>query len=132
MLFVHCAAHSLNLAVSSSSNFKPTYSELFKPNLIVLFFFQYIKRNDVLEVCIKNSDTDVKEKTLKRLCFTSYVQKYDAVHDFVELFELFESVMEALVIISHWKDSSGSATDDSLYIKTIDSEFITVHMYFKL
>jgi len=32
--------------------------------------------------------------------------------------------MEALDIISPWKDSSGSATDGSLYIKAIDSEFI--------
>jgi hypothetical protein len=40
-------------------------------------------------------------KTLKRLCATRWVQRYDAVHDFVELFEF---VLEALETISEWND----------------------------
>jgi len=63
----------------------------------------------------------MKVKTLKRFCATRWVQKYDAVHDFVELFEF---VLEALETISEWNDSSGSTTDANLLLKAMDSEFI--------
>jgi len=71
--------------------------------------------------CIENSETDVKVKTLKRLCATRWVQRYDAVHDFVELFEF---VLEALETISDWNDSSGSTTDANVPIKAMDYGFI--------
>jgi hypothetical protein len=35
---------------------------------------------------IENSNEDPKVKTLKRLCATRWVQHYDAVTDFIELF----------------------------------------------
>ncbi|XP_060868621.1 zinc finger MYM-type protein 1-like [Metopolophium dirhodum] len=90
-LYIHCAAHSLNFAVSTASNIKPIRNCLgIIENLYV--FFNTPKCNNVLLSCIENSETDVKVKTLKRLCATRWVQRYDAVHDFVELFEF---VLEA-------------------------------------
>lgn len=67
------------------------------------------------------SETDVKVKTLKRLCATRWIQRYDAVHDFIELFEF---VLEALETILDWSDSSGSTTDSNLLLKAMDSELI--------
>ncbi|KAF0706982.1 52 kDa repressor of the inhibitor of the protein kinase-like isoform X1, partial [Aphis craccivora] len=119
-LYIHCAAHSLNLAVSTASNIKPIRNCLGIIEKLYVFF-NTPKRNNVLLSCIENSDTDMKVKTLKRLCATRWVQRYDAVHDFVELFEF---VLEALETISEWNDSSGSTTDANLLLKAMDSEFI--------
>lgn len=124
-LYIHCAAHSLNLAVSTASNIKPIRNCLGIIEKLYVFF-NTPKRNNVLLSCIGNSDTDIKVKTLKRLCATRWVQRYDAVHDFVELFEF---IIEALETISEWNDSSGSTTDANLLLKAIDSEFIvSVHV----
>lgn len=68
---------------------------------------------------IENSNVDQKIKTLKRLFATRWVQRYDAIHDFIELFKF---VVEALEWISDWKDSS--ATDASIILKSMDSEFL--------
>jgi len=38
--------------------------------------------------------------------------------------ELFDFVLEALELISDWKDSSGTAIEANMLIKSIDSEFI--------
>lgn len=73
--------------------------------------------------CIENSNTDIKIKSLKRLCATKWLQRYDAVHDFVELFEKI-FILEALELISDWNDSSGTAIEANMLIKSIDSEFI--------
>lgn len=124
-LYIHCAAHSLNLDVSTASNIKPIRNCLGIIEKLYVFF-NTPKRNNVLLSCIENSDTDIKLKTLKRLCATRWVQRYDVVHDFVELFEF---VLEALETISEWNDSSGSTTDANLLLKAMDSEFIvSVHV----
>lgn len=47
------------------------------------------------------------------------MQRYDAVNDFVELFPC---VASALEIITEWNDSS--ATDATILLKAIDSEFL--------
>lgn len=117
-LYVHCAAHSLNLAVSTASNIKPVRNCLGIIEKLYVFF-NTPKRNTVLLSAIENGNTDQKVKTLKRLCATRWVQRYDSINDFVELFEF---VVNALECISNWNDSS--ATDATLLLKSIDSEFI--------
>lgn len=69
--------------------------------------------------CIENANETPKAKTLKRLCATRWVQRYDAVNDFAELFPY---LIDALDNISIWHDTSG--IDASLLSKSIDSEFI--------
>lgn len=68
---------------------------------------------------IENIDVNQKIKTLKMLCATRWVQRYDAVHDFIELFKC---VVEALEFMLDWKDSS--AIDASLLLKSMDYEFL--------
>lgn len=115
-IYVHCAAHSLNLAVSNASNIKPIRNCL---GLIekMYDFFNKPKRNHILLSCIEKSNEDPNAKSLKRLCATRWIQRYDAVTDFVELFPY---VTEALDIISNWNE----VTDASTLFKSIDSEFI--------
>jgi hypothetical protein len=38
--------------------------------------------------------------------------------------ELFDFVLEALELISDWKDSSGTAIEANMLIKSIDSELL--------
>ncbi|XP_060845783.1 52 kDa repressor of the inhibitor of the protein kinase-like [Rhopalosiphum padi] len=65
------------------------------------------------------SNEDPKVKTLKRLCATRWVQRYDAVTDFIELFVF---VVESLENISNWNDST--STEANILLKAIDSEFL--------
>lgn len=99
-LYVHCAAHSLNLAVSTASGIKPIRNCL---GIIekAYTFFNTPKRNSVLLHVIENSDNEPSTKQLKRLCATRWIQRYDSVKDFSELFPF---VLSALEIISDWKD----------------------------
>ncbi|XP_029348431.1 52 kDa repressor of the inhibitor of the protein kinase-like [Acyrthosiphon pisum] len=117
-IYVHCAAHTLNLAVSKASNIQPIRNCL---SIIekLYDFFNTPKRNNVLLNCIKNANETPNAKTLKRLCATRWIQRYDAVNDFAELFPF---VMDALDNISISHDLSG--TDASILSKSIDSEFI--------
>lgn len=103
-IYVHCAAHTLNLAVSKASNIQPIKNCL---SIIEKLnnFFNTPKRNDVLLNCIKNANETPNAKTLKRLCATRWIQRYDAVNDFAELFQY---VMDALDNISISHVSSGT------------------------
>jgi len=117
-LYVHCVAHSLNLAVSKASNILPIRNCLGVVEKIYCFF-NSPKRQNVLLNTIEESDLDPKVKSLKRLCATRWVQRYEAVNDFIELFKF---VVVSLETISSWKDTS--ATDATILIKALDSEFL--------
>lgn len=101
-LYVHCAAHSLNLAVSIASNIKAIRNCL---GVVEKLYncFNTSKRNHMLLSSIENSNVGQKIKTLKRLCVTRWLQRYEAIHDFIEFIEF---VMDTLELISDWKDSS--------------------------
>lgn len=117
-IYVHCAAHSLNLAISTASEIQSIRNCL---GIIEKFyvFFNTPKRNTVLLNCIEKSDEEPKVKTLKRLCATRWVQRYDAVSDFIKLFSY---VVDSLDVIKDWNDTT--ATDASLLLKSIDTEFL--------
>ncbi|XP_050065451.1 zinc finger MYM-type protein 1-like [Aphis gossypii] len=125
-IYVHCAAHSLNLAGSTASGIQPIRNCL---GIIKKYyvFFNTTKRQNVLLTNIENSDKDPKVKTLKRLCATRWVQRYDAVTDFIELFEF---AVESLENISNWNDST--ATEPNILLKAIDSEFLISLQVIKL
>lgn len=82
-------------------------------------FFNFPKRNNELLKVIDNGDWEPKVKTLKRLCVTRWVQRYDAINDFTELFPC---VVTALDNISDWEHSS--TTDANILLKAMDSEFL--------
>ncbi|XP_025205791.1 zinc finger MYM-type protein 1-like isoform X5 [Melanaphis sacchari] len=119
-LYVHCSAHSLNLAVSSSSNIRPIRNCLGIVEKLHVFF-NTPKRNNVLQNEIEKADHTPNVTTLKRLCATRWMQRYDALNDFCELYPY---VVKSLsYIASEWKDTS--ATDACMLLKNIqDSEFM--------
>lgn len=104
-IYVHCAAHSLNLTISTASEIQSIRNCL---GIIEKFyvFFNTPKRNTVLLNYIEKSDEQPKVKTLIRLCATRWVQRYDAVSDFIQLFSY---VVDSLDVIKDWNDTT--ATD---------------------
>ncbi|VVC45409.1 Hypothetical protein CINCED_3A010784 [Cinara cedri] len=114
-LYVHCSAHSLNLAVSSLSNIR-----LIKNCLGIIeklqVFFNTPKRNNVLQNEVEKTDHSPNITTLKY-----FMQRYDALNDFCKLYPY---VIKSLgYITSEWKYTS--ATDANMLLKSIqDFEFI--------
>lgn len=104
-VYVHCSAHSLNLAVSTASGIRPIRNCL---GIIekAYQFFNTPKRNSILLHEIENSDHEPSVKQLKRLCATRWVQRYDAVNDFSELYPF---VLKALDTICDWKDPADAS-----------------------
>jgi len=115
-VYVHCAAHSLNLAVSTASDIQQIRNCLGVIEKMYTFF-NTPKRSAVIYNVIEQENADLKIKKLKRLCATRWIQRYDSVNDFSELLPY---VMLSLDEISEWKDSS----DAPMLRNAIDTEFL--------
>lgn len=63
----------------------------------------------------------LQKKTLKRSCETRWIERYHAVHDFLEVFEFVE---ESFGEISEWNDSDTSGKAQRLRKSMLDGEFI--------
>lgn len=119
-LYVHCSAHSLNLAVSKSCSI-PEVRDCLGTIGQIRDFFIFPKRKCILTQKIENSSLTSTKKTLKRSCETRWIEKYHAVHDF---FELYEFVEEALEDISMWNDNDTSDKARRLRNYILNVEFI--------
>ncbi|XP_060855729.1 zinc finger MYM-type protein 1-like [Metopolophium dirhodum] len=117
-LYVHCVAHSLNLAVSSACDLQPIRNCLGVIEKLYCFF-NTPKRKNALFEAISNSDLIPSIKSLKRLCATRWIQRYDAVNDFVQLFPY---VVVSLETMSSWKDVT--AVEANMLRNAMDSEFL--------
>ncbi|KAL4127023.1 hypothetical protein QTP88_011221 [Uroleucon formosanum] len=117
-LYVHCAAHSLNLAVSTSCDIQAIRNSL---GLVekMYCFLNTPKRKNVLLSVINESDMDTRSKSIKHLCATRWVERYTAINDFVELFPY---VIQTLEKICEWNDTT--STDANILMKAMDSEFL--------
>lgn len=116
-LYVHCAAHSLNLAVSGACDLRSIRNCLGVVEKMYCFF-NTPKRKKMLLNEIEESDSNPNSKSLKHLCVTRWVERYTAVQNVVELFPC---VVGALDKISEWKDPI--ATDAHILAKSMGSEF---------
>ena len=119
-IFVHCAAYSLNLAVSSACEVQSVRNCM---GIVGKMhnFFNSPKRNNVLLEAIINSDLNPSAKSLKRLCVTRWVERYTAINDFVELFP---SIVDALEEIPNKFNDISSVSDANVLLKSMDSEFL--------
>jgi len=117
-LYVHYVAHTLNLAVSSACKIQPVRNCLGTIEKMYCFF-NFPKRHQVILEAISESVLDPKVKTLKRLCATRWIQRYDAINDFVELFPY---VVVSLEKILEWNDLS--SVDANILLKSMDSKFL--------
>jgi hypothetical protein len=99
-LYVHCAAHSLNLAVSKASEV-PEIRNCLGIVGQAHNFFSYPKRRDVLNKALAEAENIPKIKTLKKMCTTRWIERFDSVSDFKEIYVY---VVDALSEVSEWKD----------------------------
>lgn len=82
-------------------------------------FFNTPKRKNALFDAIDNNDLTPSVKSLKRLCATRWIQRYDAVNYFVQLFSY---IVISLKNMAKWKD--GTAVDAKMLKNALDAEFL--------
>ncbi|XP_046684428.1 52 kDa repressor of the inhibitor of the protein kinase-like [Homalodisca vitripennis] len=120
-IFVHCASHSLNLALSNASEVAPIRN-CFGIVERVYNFFNTPKRQAVLQQCIASEiNVETNRKKLLQLCPTRWVQRHDAV--FV-MKELLQPVEVALEEIKNWSDRDSSSGTLILLSSLRQGEFI--------
>ncbi|XP_025192657.1 52 kDa repressor of the inhibitor of the protein kinase-like [Melanaphis sacchari] len=85
-LYVHCAAHSLNLAISKSCNIPEIRNCIGSISTITSFFRKSPIRSDILKKFIKDLIPDTRQQTLLKMCETRWVERHDSLLRFKELY----------------------------------------------
>lgn len=115
-IYVHCASHSLNLAISdacSISQVRNCMGTIAK----ICNFFRTPKRQNVLKQKLEDSNIDTKKQKLKQLCATRWIERHDSVLTYLELQAI---ALDALIEIQGWRDKDVAA-DAYALIKSIQS-----------
>lgn len=118
-LYVHCAAHSLNLTVSHACEIACIRNCIGTLEKVYLFF-NTPKRQAVLRRAIETSTPETNRPRLKRHCETRWIERQDAVAAFIELQE---AVFLALEEIKDWRDRSTSSEACQLLLAIKQAEF---------
>nr|XP_042911240.1 zinc finger MYM-type protein 1-like [Parasteatoda tepidariorum] len=119
-LYVHCSAHSLNLAVSNACEITGIRNCL--GTIKTLYdFLNTPKRQYVLSSAIEEMETSSKREKIKQLCATRWMERYDSVTAVVELFE---PIAETLQKISEWKDKESATQANSLLCTVSNCQFV--------
>ena len=124
--YVHCAAHSLNLAVSDACNERPIKNCLGTISS-VYNFLNTAKRQAVLQENVgKIKGPEERIQKLKQLCPTRWVERHNSVITFLELFN---PVVNTLETIEEWDDRASAANASQLLSAIRQPEFIiSVHV----
>ncbi|XP_041472075.1 52 kDa repressor of the inhibitor of the protein kinase-like [Lytechinus variegatus] len=121
--YVHCAAHSLNLAVSGSCNERPIKNCMGTIES-VYSFLNTAKRQAVLKESVetmKAGSPKPRVEKLKQLCHTRWIARHDSVLTFLELLL---PVVDSLESISEWEDRVSATNASQLLCAIRHSEFI--------
>lgn len=123
-VYVHCAAHSLNLCVVAACNIQMVKNMMGNMVELCLFFSNSPKRQLELEKHI-NSIEGATAKKLVSLCKTRWVARIDALDVF---FDLYPAVIKTLDVISEGSTSGWNAEScrsaENLMICTTKFQFI--------
>ena len=108
-LYLHCASHSLNLAVVKSLDETSVRNMIGVVNRVSIFFSAHPKRQRKLEEAIDQTQAGSAVRKLKDLCRTRWVERIDALDRFKKLHSSLVSCFETI-------SSEGSCcwTPDSL------------------
>lgn len=118
-LYVHCAAHSLNLCLMKASEVPEIRAAVTLLQDIAVFYSDSNKRLLDLQSCIDDRCPDSNRSKLKKYCATRWVEKQQSVMTFRLLYP---AVLLSLEHISTWRnDSSGKAM---VYLKALDGSFL--------
>ena len=100
-LYVHCAAHSLNSAVSNSCDLSPVRNCM-GTIASVYNFFNAPKRQNILRKSINTISSTTKAQKLVQICATRWVDRHKIV-------SVFSNLQFAVVEISTWPDRETSS-----------------------
>jgi len=127
-VYVHCGAHSLNLAVSDACSVVPIRNCVGTLGDICNFFTHSVRQTmqqSIEDLCPESTAT-----RLKRLCPTRWVQRHDAVLVFLELLE---PVVDCLETISTWQDRETSCKAHQLLCAVKQPQFlVAIHVLSKV
>lgn len=118
-IYVHCAAHSLNLCLVKASKQREIRAAITLMHEIAVFYRDSNKRLLNLQQFIDNQCPESSHTRLKRHCATRSVEKQNAVFVFKELYP---AVTASLKDIASWPGDNGSKA--SIYLKSLDGAFL--------
>ena len=126
-LYVHCVAHSLNLAVSNSCDLPPIRNCM-GTIASVYNFFNAPKRQNVLRSTTTTILPTTESHRLVQVCTTRWVDRHESVSVFSNLQH---AVVEALGEISTWPDKETSSRALQLISTIGQSEFCVALLVLK-
>ena len=95
-LYLHCASHSLNLAVVKSLDIPCVRNMIGIVNKVSKFFFAHPKRQRKLEDSISITQPSSTVHKLKDLCRTRWIERIDALKRFKDLHPSIVSCFESI------------------------------------
>ena len=101
-VYLHCRAHSLNLAVVHSCSNSHVRNMFGTVQKVAVFFAESAKRYDIFKEIDKRNSTVPEPTKLQKLCETRWSSRYDALHT-IKL--KWKTVLEALSTIADSGDS---------------------------
>lgn len=121
MLYIHCAAHNLNLVLNDACQHITAIKEFYDVvQRLYVFFSQSIKRWEMLE-------NQLSKPTLKRLCPTRWTSRADAIH---ALRFRYADILKALTKIALQSKKAEERTEASGLIKSIETfEFVMMLVF---
>ena len=124
-LYLHCASHSLNLAVVKSLQVTSIRNMMGVVDRVSVFFGAHPKRQRALEKAITDNQPDSTVSKLKDLCRTRWIQRIDALNIFQHLYPSIVACMESICSDGSGLWSSDSLTDArSLQLAITTTDFI--------
>ena len=116
--YLHCASHSLNLAVVKSLEVPSVCNMIGITTRVSLFFHNHPKRQCKLEEAVDSIAPTSSVHKLKDLCRTRWVERIDALQIFNDLFSVV-SCFESISVEGSGSWSSDSLTDASTLLTAI-------------
>ena len=110
-LYLHCASHSLNLAVVKSLEVASVRNMVGIVNRVGIFFAAHPKRQRQLEDAIDSTQPESSVRKLKDLCRTRWIERIDALDRFQKLHPSIVACMESISTEGSSKWSPDSVTD---------------------
>ncbi len=103
-MYIHCAAHRLNLAIMSACGIQAFKNAESYVGEIARFYRFSPKRQRLLDKAIEASSQMLKAKKLKDLCRTRWVERINSYAVFLELLPAIHMCLEAMVNLSTHPD----------------------------
>ncbi|KAL4091240.1 hypothetical protein QTP88_025962 [Uroleucon formosanum] len=118
--YVHCASHSLNLAVGSSCKIVSIRNCIGTVSSVIIFFRALLQRTKTLIECINEYVPQSRTKTLIKKCKTRWVDR----HESLIRFKLHKAIYYALKKLEECSNIETSRTAFQLSISINNSVFI--------